>query len=114
MKKVKVTKTKKEIQKELNKAIPREIKILFGKFSFFSFLYILFFGILYPFFFMKRISPFFSLFLFVFFISFYIYMLFDLKKNRKSFFSILCVYLIFIVFVTISFSIIRFVLSLEI
>ena len=105
-----VKKEKVEIKPEetnLKREIPDEIKVLFGKFYVFSFVYILFFLILIPFV-LGRFFHKVSIGLLIFWLSiFYIYMIIDVNKKRKSFTSSIFVFLIFLVVSSIIFSIIK-------
>lgn len=90
---------KKKINNEYKKEIPLDIKILFGKFYFFSFLYLLFFFFLFPLFLMKHISIYSTIGIFIVFIVFFIYIIYDLLKKKKNFqsslFLPLCVFMLF-------------------
>ena len=96
-----------------NNGVPGEIRALFGKFYLFSFIYIIFFGIIYPFFLLKRVSIVSSILIFILLIIVYIYMIDDVRTKKKTFFSNMYFYLIIIVFFVISFSLVRFILTLE-
>jgi len=61
----------KKNKRKLKDEIPNEIKILFGRFYVFSFVYILFFFLIYPFFLVHYISYYSSIILFAFFPFFY-------------------------------------------
>lgn len=98
----------KEIKK-IKKEIPDEIKILYGKFYVFSFIYIFFFGVLYPFLFMERIKAWASILLFLLLGSFYIYMIVDVIKHKGRFNSTKFTLLILLVVMAFSFSIVKFV-----
>lgn len=97
----------KNLKKEINKSIPDEIKVLFGKFYLFSFCYLIFFFILYPFWLINKVSTLFSIILIIILILFYLYMIVDVCKKRGNFLSTLFVLLIMFVFMGISFSIIK-------
>lgn len=107
-KKKKSTKNKIDVNKIVNKEIPNEIKILFGKFYLFSFIYIIFFAVIYPFLLLKVITELSSIILFIFLIMFYIYMIIDVKKKKKTYNSTMYMILILLVLVSISFSIVKF------
>lgn len=109
-----MTKVKNKQKKKLNLEVPEEIRILFGKFYFFSLLYIIFFGIIYPFFLLERISIVSSVMIFICLIMIYLYIINDVRSNKKNFYSNMYFYLMVIVFFVISFSLIRFIVSLEI
>lgn len=107
-------KMKKSNTKKIISEIPDEIRIMYGKFYIFSLLYIIFFGLLYPLFFVKIISFWSSIIVFLSLIIMYIYMIIDVFKRKKTFNSNLFFYLIFLVFLVISLSIGRFLFFLEI
>lgn len=99
---------KKNISKEMNKAIPNDIKVLFGKFYLFSVIYLIFFLIIYPFILVKIVTRLSSIILFCLLTVFYVYMIVDVQRNKKTYNSIFYVILITLVFMAISFSIIKF------
>lgn len=103
-----INKKKKDISKEMYKAIPDEIKVAFGKFYFFSLLYIIFFLGVYPFILIKHISDFSCGLIIGFFTIFYVYMILDTKKKVKKFVSTYYYVLIFIVLLSISFSVVKY------
>lgn len=100
--------TKTNISKEMYKAVPDEIKIAFGKFYLFSLIYIVFFLGIYPFLLMKHISDFSSGLIIGFLTVFYFYIIRDTKKKVKTFISTYYYILMFIVFLSISFSIVKY------
>jgi CDP-diglyceride synthetase len=99
---------KNSVSKEMYKAIPEEIKIAFGKFYIFSFIYLLFFLIIYPFFLINNVNNLFSFIILIFLILFYIYMIIDTRMRVKRFVSNLYYLLILFVFFSISFSVVKF------
>ena len=112
-KKKKNTQVKKE-KIELNsehtqqkKEIPEEIKVLFGKFYVFSFVYILFFLVLLPFVLAKFCHKVSIALLMFWLAAFYAYMVIDVNKKRKTFTSTIFVFLIYLVAISFSFSIIK-------
>lgn len=104
---MKKKKSKKE-KEELKKNIPNDIKILFGKFYFFSILYIIFFLILFPFLFKPRISLISSILIMILLALFYVYIVFDVLKKEKGFKSYLLSVFILLVLFAYSFSLIKF------
>ena len=94
--------------------IPDEIKVAFGKFYFFSLLYIIFFLGVYPFILMNHISDFSCGLIIGFLTVFYVYMILDTKKKVKKFVSTYYYVLIFIVLLSISFSVVKYFIWLEI
>lgn len=101
-------KRKIDVNNVVRKEIPNEIKILFGKFYLFSFIYILFFSIIYPLFLINILTELSSVIIFIFLIIFYIYIILDVKKKKNNYNSSMYVILILLVLTSISFSIIKF------
>ncbi len=102
---------KKEIVKEetMQSQIPDEVKIALGKFYIFSIVYILYFGVIFPFYLIYNVSLVSQILVTIILIGFYIYMLVDVFKKKKKFTSTLFVFLIILVFIVISFSIIKMI-----
>ena len=94
-------------KKQLKKEIPDEIKVLFGKFYVFSFIYILFFLVLLPYLLAKFFHKVSIALLIFWLVVFYVYMVIDVNKKRKTFTSTIFVFLIFLVGMAVSFSIIK-------
>lgn len=94
---------KKKISKdttiEYKKNIPDNIKVLFGKFTLFSIIYILFLGVLFPCVLINHLSIAYSFLLLITLIIFYIYIVYDVIKNKGNFNSTNFVFLIIIVIV---------------
>lgn len=97
-----------EFKKEMKASIPDEIKVIYGRFFVFSIIYLIFFFIVYPMFLVNKLSKLSSVILFIGLIIFYVYMIIDVWKKKKSYISQGCVILIPIVFIAISFSIVKF------
>lgn len=89
--------------------VPENIKMLFGKFYAYSFLYVLFFGILYPFFLMYYLNKIFTVVLFVILIILYGLVVYDILKKREKYKSNMFVLCILFVILNISFSLLRFI-----
>ena len=103
-----VSKKKSSISKEMYKAVPDEVKVAFGKFYVFSLVYIVFFLGIYPFLLINFMSDF-SLGLIVGLLTvFYVYIITDTKRKVKTFVSTYYYLLIFIVFLAISFSVVKY------
>lgn len=100
---------KKEKKVKIKKEIPDEIKVLFGKFYLFSFIYIIFFLLIYPFILVNLVSLWGSIIIFISLIGFYGYMIVDVIKHKGRFNSTMFILLILIVIMAISFSIVKFV-----
>ena len=101
-------KAKKVINEEIIQGqIPDDVKIALGKFYIFSMLYLIFFGVIFPFVLIDNISLVSQILSIILLAGFYIYMLIDVKKKKKKFTSSLFVILIVLVFVLMSFSIIK-------
>ncbi len=98
----------KKINKEMYKAVPDEIKIAFGKFYLFSIIYIVFFLGLYPFWLINYLNDFVCGLIVGFLTVFYIYMIMDTKRKVKTFISTFYYLLILIVFLAISFSVVKY------
>ena len=93
------------------KSVPDVVKVAFGKFYLFSLIYIVFFLIVYPFFLIDTINEFFSGLIFGFLTIFYIYMIRDTRKRVKNYSSTFYYLLLAIVFISISFSVVKFFLA---
>jgi hypothetical protein len=89
--------------------VPEDIKMLFGKFYAYSSLYILFFGILYPFFLMYYLNKIFTIVLFIMLIGLYGIIIYDVTKKKDKYKSNMFVIFIILVMFAISFSIVRFI-----
>ena len=91
-------------------SIPEDVKISFGKFYAYSLIYILFFGILYPWFLMYYLNTVFTIIVFIVLIILYGLMIYDIKKKTGKFISTMFFILIVLVLVSISFSIIKLII----
>ena len=105
---------KKELKKLYKNEIPDNIKVIFGKFYFFSLLYLIFFLIIYPFVLIERFSLFNLLILLIFLSLFYIWIIIDVVKKKKGYNSNLFVLLIGLVILAISLSVVKLIIFLEI
>jgi len=101
-------KISKETKEELKKNIPNEVKILFGKFYFFSVVYVIFFLILFPFLFRPRISLLSSILIMILLALFYVYIVIDVLRKERGFKSYLFSVFILLVVFAYSFSLIKF------
>ncbi len=90
-------------------SIPDDIKISFGKFYVYSMLYVLFFGLLYPYVIMFYLNKIFTVILFILLILLYGYIVYDTKKKTGKFISTMYFFLIMLVVLSISLSIIKLV-----
>lgn len=99
---------KKSISKEMYNAVPDEIKVSFGKFYLFSLVYIVFFFVIYPFLLINWINDFTCGLVIAFLTIFYIYIIRDTKRKVKTFSSTFYYLLILGVFLSISFSIVKY------
>ena len=106
-KETKEKKNLKQIKEKMNSQVPDEIKLIFGKFYVFSLIYVLFFGIAFPFYVMEHISLVSRIMQIVLLSLFYIYIVIDVKKKRKTFMSTIYIVLIVLVALSISFSIVK-------
>ena len=104
----KVKNKKKNIGKDMYNAVPDDIKIVFGKFYTYSFIYLIFFSYIYPFILLGNINDFIAGLVVGFLFVFYIYMILDAKKKIKHFSSWLYSVLIVLVFLSMFFSVIKF------
>ncbi len=107
MKKKEIKKKKKNTQEIINEQIPDEIKVIFGKFYIFSLLYIIFFAGFFPFYFIYYVSLVSQILCVVLLTGFYVYIILDVHKKRKTFMSTIYMILIGLVFLSISFSIVK-------
>ncbi len=98
---------KKKQKREYRKNIPDEIKILYGKFIIYSFLMTLFFGFLFPFLLLDKISKISSFFLFLVLVLFYIFILIDVFRRRKTYHSTLFYILVFLFFSAVFYSVFK-------
>lgn len=104
-------KRKTEVPKvSLYDSIPDDIKMSFGKFYAYSLLYIIFFGILYPWILLYYLNKIFTIVLFIILVCLYGYIIYDIKKKTDKYTSNLFYLLIVLVFITISISIVRLVI----
>ena len=94
----------------LYESIPDEIKMLFGKFYTYSLLYIIFFGILFPWILMYYLNIIFSMVMIVLLVVLYIYMIWDIRKKTNKFTSNLFFLCIVLVCICISISIVRLII----
>ncbi len=95
-------------QNKIKKEIPDEVKILYGRFYVYSLIYIVFFGLIYPFLLVKRLSTLSSIIIFSCLGIFYIYIIRDVLKKKGRFNSTLFALFILIVVISLSFSVIKF------
>lgn len=105
---------KKELKKLYKNEIPDNIKVIFGKFYFFSLLYLIFFLIIYPFVLIERFSLLNLLILLIFLSLFYIWIIIDVIKKKKGYNSNLFFLLIGLVILAISLSVVKLIIFLEI
>jgi hypothetical protein len=98
---------KKKNNTEYKASLPDEIKVLFGKFYIFSFILIIFLGILFPFIIMERISSISRVMILVVLFLFYVYVVYDVTKKKKSFNSTIYILLITLVIASFVTSIIK-------
>lgn len=91
-------------------SIPDDVKMSFGKFYAYSLLYIIFFGILYPWILMYYLNKIFTIILFVVLVALYVYIIYDIKKRTDKYTSNLFYLLIVLVFISVSISIVRLVI----
>ena len=90
--------------------VPDDIKMLFGKFYAYSLLYLVFFGILYPFILMYYLNKIFTIIMFIILIVLYIFIIIDIKKKIDKYKSNVFILFIILVLFAISFSIVRFII----
>jgi hypothetical protein len=109
IKKIKKKKVVEPPKVSMYDTVPEDIKMLFGKFYAYSSLYVMFFGILYPFFLMYYLSKIFSILLFIMLIGLYVFIIYDIKKKIGKYKSNMFVLFIMLVLFAISFSIVRFI-----
>lgn len=91
-------------------SIPDDVKMAFGKFYAYSFLYIVFFGILYPWILLYYLNKIFTIILFIILVALYIYIIYDIKKRTDKYTSNLFYLLILLVFIAVSISIVRLII----
>ena len=109
------SRSQKSLLKEKYRAeIPENIRILFGKFYFFSLIYLIFFLIIYPFILMKTINIVNLAIILVVLSICYLLIIIDVMRKKKNFNSNLFVILIIFVILAISFSIVKFWLNFSI
>lgn len=90
--------------------VPEDIKLLFGKFYAYSSLYVLFFGILYPFFLLYYLNKIFTIVLFSVLVLLYAFIIFDIKKKIDKYKSNMFIFFILLVVFAMSFSVVKFIL----
>lgn len=109
-----ISKKKKELKDKIPKVVmdetvPEDIKMVFGKFCAYSFLYVGFFGVIYPFFLMYYLDKLFSIGLIVGLIVFYGFIIFDTLKKAGKYKSNSFFFMVMFVVLVISLSIIRLI-----
>jgi len=102
---------KKKDNKEYKKALPNEIKVLFGRFSLFSIIIILFVGILFPLLIMDNISLFSKIAILIVLLIYYVYMVIDVLRKKKNFNSPIFVLLIVLVGLSFISSVVKLIIS---
>ncbi len=106
-----VNKSRKKVKnisrKEMYEEVPNDIKVIYGKFYFYSLIYLIFFLVLFPFVLASRISMFSSGLIVGMLGVFFIYMIVDVIKKSKTYRSIYFYVLILLVVLSISFSIVK-------
>ena len=100
---------KKRTSKEYKESLPNEIRVLFGKFYVFSFILIVFLGIIFPFIVMDRISFISRILVLVVLFIFYTYVVIDVIRKKKSFTSTIFILLITLVLASFVTSIIKMI-----
>ncbi len=93
--------------KKINDNIPDDILMLFGKFYFYSFVYIILFALLYPLLLIPNISTISLVLSFIILIGLYAYIIFDVLRKSKGFKSSIFGLLIVLVIISISFAIVK-------
>ena len=93
----------------MDETVPEDIKMVFGKFCAYSFLYVGFFGVIYPFFLMYYLDKLFSIGLIVGLIVFYGFIIFDTLKKAGKYKSNSFFFMVMFVVLVISLSIIRLI-----
>lgn len=68
-----------------NENIPKEVKVLFGKFYLFSILVYLFLFVLYPLFIVNNVSVVSNIFILILFPLFYLYMIIEVLRNKGKY-----------------------------
>ena len=91
----------------MEETVPDDIKMVFGKFCAYSFLYVGFFGIIYPFFLLYYLNKLFSIGLIIVLVIFYGFIIFDTLKKAGKYKSNSFFLLIMLVFLVISLSVIK-------
>ena len=100
---------KKKDKSKIKENIPVEIKVLFGKFTFFSIIIILLLAVVYPFIVLNYFSIYSQIGLLVFVVLFYGYMIFNLIRKKKNFMSMLVPILIALVVLVLILDIIKLI-----
>ena len=93
--------------KKINDNIPDEILMLFGKFYFYSFIYIIAFGLLYPLLIVPNVSLISLILSIVILLGLYVYIIYDVLKKSKGFKSSVFALFIVLVILSISFTIVK-------
>lgn len=89
--------------------IPEDIKLYFGKFYLYSLVYIVFFGILYPFFLMYYLNIVFSMIILIILALLYVYIIYDINRRTRKYISNMFFFLIILVILSLSFSFIKLI-----
>lgn len=109
-----IKKKKKELKDKIPKVVmdetvPEDIKLIFGKFCTYSFLYVAFFGIIYPFFLMYYLNKIFSIVLILMLVFLYGFIIYDIRKKAGKYRSNSFFFLIMLVILVVSLSVIRLI-----
>ena len=114
MSSIKKNKKKKKVAEiprvNMYETVPAEVKVYFGKFYVYSLIYILFFGVLYPWILMYYLNKIFTIFLFIGLVLLYGYIIYDIKKKTGKYISNWFFFLIILVIIAVSISVVRLVI----
>ena len=105
----KFDKEKKRNKELMKKEIPDNIKVVFGKYYLFSFIYILFLTVVFPFFLVSRINLVVSIVVLIILFIFYIYIVIDVIRKKKTYSSYIFVLLIILVILSFILSIMKLI-----
>ena len=111
MRKIMGNRKKKNKMSDINMyaTIPEDIKLYFGKFYLYSLVYIVFFGILYPFFLMYYLNIVFSMIILIILALLYVYIIYDINRRTRKYISNMFFFLIILVILSLSFSFINLI-----
>lgn len=96
-----------KVEDIVDKKVPDNIRILFGRFTFYSIMIIFFLSIIYSLILVKYLSLFTAIGILVILFLFYLYMIYDVIKHKDTYSSVLFVILIIATVLSFGISILK-------